>query len=142
MAGEAFPVLYFSWTQFAGQERSLPVTCDMIRNVSPQVQQEIAEAICEDSSVSDRIILCHSPALLDQVDECIEANMNVSLILPRPGLIQNIVKKHSGKVMTFHSMSTVCQDLSAQARGLVVLPPKQNGKDQKSSTKPEWRATG
>ena len=108
----------------------------MIRNVPPLAQQEIAQAICDDSSVSDRIILCHSPALLDpvdncplgtfdQVDECIEANMNVSLILPRPGLVQSIVKKHSGKVMTFNvvfyvnSMSgpiEACVDLLQKAK--------------------------
>ena len=106
----------------------------MIRNVSPQVQQEIAKAICEDSSVSDRIILCHSPALIDsvencslgtfdQVDECIEANMNVSLILPRPGLIQNIVKKHSGKLITFHAVFHV-NSLSGPIEGCVDLLQK------------------
>ena len=106
----------------------------MIRNVSPQVQQEIAKAICDDSSVSDRIILCHSPALLDsvencslgtidQVDECIEANMNVSLILPRPGLIQNIVKKHSGKVITFHAVFHV-NSLSGPIEACVDLLQK------------------
>ena len=61
----------------------------------------------------------------DQVDECIEANMNVSLILPRPGLIQSIVKKHAGKVFTFHAVFhvnslsgpiEVCVDLLQKAK--------------------------
>ena len=136
MAGEAFPCPVSLLDSTTGQERRLPVTCAMIRNVSPQVQQELAKATCEDSSTSDRIILCHSPALLDpvdncslgtfdQVDECIEANMNVSLILPRPGLIQSIVKKHSGKAFTFHAVFhvhslsgpiEVCVDLLQKAR--------------------------
>ena len=87
----------------------------MIRNVSPQAQHELAKAVCEGSSACDRIILCHTPALLepvdscslgtfDQIDECIESNMNVFLILPRPGLIQSTVKKHSGKVMSIHAV--------------------------------------
>ena len=136
MAGEAFPCPVSLLDSIAGQERRLPVTCAMIRNVSPQVQQELVMAICESSSINDRIILCHSPALLDpvdycslgtfdQVDECIEANMNVSLILPRPGLIQSIVKKHAGKVFTFHAVFhvnslsgpiEVCVDLLQKAK--------------------------
>ena len=108
----------------------------MIRNVSPQVQQELAMAICECSPTDDRVILCHTPALLepvdqctlgtfDQFDECFEANMNVSLILPRPGLIHSIVKKHTGKVLTFHAVFHVnshsgpieaCVDLLQKAK--------------------------
>ena len=111
----------------------LPV---MIRNVSPQAQQELAMAICECSPTNDRVILCHTPALLepidqctlgtfDQFDECFEANMNVSLILPRPGLIHSIVKKHTGKVLTFHAVFhvnshsgpiEVCVDLLQKAK--------------------------
>ena len=109
---------------------------EMIRNVSPQAQQELVKAVCEDSSVCNRIILCHTPALLepvdscslgtfDQIDECIEANMKVFLILPRPGLIQSTVKKHSGKVMSIHAVFHVnsmsgpieaCVDLLQKAR--------------------------
>ena len=108
----------------------------MIRNVSPQAQQELAVAICECSPTNDRVILCHTPALLepidqctlgtfDQFDECFEANMNVSLILPRPGLIHSIVKKHTGKVLTFHAVFhvnshsgpiEVCVDLLQKAK--------------------------
>ena len=108
----------------------------MIRNVSPQVQQELAKVICECSSTNDRVILCHTPALLepidqctlgtfDQFDECFEANMNVSLILPRPGLIHSIVKKHTGKALTFHAVFHVnshsgpieaCVDLLQKAK--------------------------
>ena len=108
----------------------------MIRNVSPQAQQELAMAICECSPTNDRVILCHTPALpepidqctlgtFDQFDECFEANMNVSLILPRPGLIHSIVKKHTGKVLTFHAVFhvnshsgpiEVCVDLLQKAK--------------------------
>ena len=89
------PVLYCSWTfvWFAQGRKDIYLLPDMIRNVSPQVQQELAKVICECSATNDRVILCHTPALLepidqctlgtfDQFDECFEANMNVSLILP------------------------------------------------------------
>ena len=108
----------------------------MVRNVLPQAQQELANAIRDEFSTGDRIILCHTPAMLDpvdncslgtfdQVDECIEANMSIFLILPRPGLIQNIVKKHSGKVFTLHAVFhvnsfsgpiEVCVDLLQKAK--------------------------
>ena len=51
--------------------------------------------------------------------------MNVFLILPRPGLIQSIVKKHSGKVMNIHAVFHVnsmsgpieaCVDLLQKAK--------------------------
>ena len=88
---------------------------DMIRNVSPQAQQALAKAVCEEFSGSDKVILCHTPALLepiddcslrtfDQIDESLESNMNVFLVLPRPGLIQSTIKKHSGKVMSIHAV--------------------------------------
>ncbi len=93
------------------------LTCglDMIRNVSPQAQQALAKAVCEEFSGSDKVILCHTPALLepiddcslgtfDQIDESLESNMNVFLVLPRPGLIQSTIKKHSGKVMSIHAI--------------------------------------
>ena len=87
----------------------------MIRNVSPQAQQALAKAVCEEFSVNHRVILCHTPAMLepiddctlgtfDQIDESLEASSNVFLILPRPGLIQNMIKRHSGKVMSIHAI--------------------------------------
>ena len=87
----------------------------MIRNVSPQAQQALAKAVCEEFSVNHRVILCHTPAMLepiddctlgtfDQIDESLEASSNVFLILPRPGLIQNMIKRHSGKVMSIHAV--------------------------------------
>ena len=136
MAGEAFPCLVFflDYTDWTG-ELFFPLG-EMIRNVSPQAQQELAKAVCESSSICDRIILCHTPALLepvdncslgtfDQLDECVESNMNVFLILPRPGLIQSAVKKHSGKVMSIHAVFQVnsmsgpieaCVDLLQKAK--------------------------
>ena len=108
----------------------------MIRNVPPQAQHELAKAICDEFDTSDKILLCHTPAMIDpvdncslgtfdQVDECIDANMNIFLILPRPGLIQNIVKRHSGKVFTLHAVFYVnassgpieaCVDLFQKAK--------------------------
>ena len=90
----------------------------MFTNISPDAQREIARAICEVPLIQDRIILCHTPALLDpiancslgtfdQVDECIEANMNITLVLPRPGLVQSIVKKHLGRVVNFDVVFSV-----------------------------------
>ena len=139
LAGKAFTCLVShrgAWL-FLGQGRRPPVILfSMIRNISPHAQQEIPRAIGDASSTSDKIILCHTPALLDpvencslgtfdQVDECIEANMSMSLILPRPGPVQNLVKKHSGKVVNFNVVFYVnasagpieaCVDLLLKAR--------------------------
>ena len=108
----------------------------MIRNVSPQAQQALAKAVCEEFSVNHRVILCHTPAMLepiddctlgtfDQIDESLEASSNVFLILPRPGLIQNMIKRHSGKVMSIHAIFQInsnsgpieaCVDLLQKAK--------------------------
>ena len=42
----------------------------MIRNVSPQAQQALAKAVCEEFSVNHRVILCHTPAMLEPIDDC------------------------------------------------------------------------
>ena len=109
---------------------------NMIRNVSPQAQQALTKAVCEDFSGSSKVIVCHAPALLepiedcslgtfDQIDESLESNMNVFLILPRPGLIQSMIKKHTGKVMSIHAIFQInsnsgpieaCVDLLQKAK--------------------------
>ena len=42
----------------------------MIRNVSPQAQQALAKAVCEEFSVNSKVILCHTPALLEPIEHC------------------------------------------------------------------------
>ncbi len=77
----------------------------MISAIPVDVQQRVAISISEASRDRDRLILCHTPSLLDPVDngllgtfdqvyEGIDAKKAITLILPRPGLIQNLVKKY------------------------------------------------
>ena len=76
----------------------------MLSDISPAAQQRIARAVNESLFVQDRYILCHTPAVLEPVDECIEAKKHITVILPRPGLIQRIVRQHEREVFTFQAV--------------------------------------
>ena len=89
----------------------------MLSDISPDAQQRIARAVSESLFVQDKFILCHTPAVLEPVENCILGTFErwMTVLKPRsisfsyypPGLIQRIAGQHECNVFTFEAVFSV-----------------------------------